>query len=1043
MPKIKEFFARITEFFKRTEIKFMRSEYLIIILPILLVLLILLIYTPFLFNNNDLRFQVEQKVSDYTKGNLEIKGGVKVALLPTPSITINDAILQNYIIGNKNYNIYIKNTKIKISFLTSLIGKFSIKKITFSDAIIENYSANNLLELKSQELINATNSIAKNNSQDGINGNLFAIKKLDFNNFTIKDLPDIEIKNLKLISYSKLENKGEISNFNGSFEFSKKRITGSGNFFNQNIINNFKLDLKPLSKEPDSVLEIFSSYANFKIYGSFINSKASNQGNFGRYFKGIIEAEIFNLKDFYKSYVSDKGFVFNKINPATKSVKLKSGILKTNTEIVIDNIVISSNLMNGRGNVNIDLSSKIPLIDIKLLMENIDMDAIWLNDKKADAPEEAPEKAKEEKATQPQENIQQVGLNIAQDFRDFDLTLETKITRIRYLAEEIKNIDIYATISKNGEILILPLTLEAPGGGKFRISGAIEKRNNSPKFIGKIDAKGDNLANILRWLKIESQNLKYDNLKEYSIYSDLMLMPNTTVLNNFYLNINNQNTELLGEMKIDYSNKSSNIISNFEVHNLDIDDYFLTSGQNIYLSAGNLLKKVLWLNNITSKNDLTLAFDKLRYKNLTFSNQALKVRFGQGYLEIDQLKLQTDNFDLETSMAIDINTTVPKLDLSLKAKNFNYDSSNKAVLDIGEFQENIEQKTSQIVTKKLNAVDQFFAMPSLESFDGSVSIDFENANFDNFNVKNLKIDGKLRSGIIEFSQFLGEIYDGKFDFIGSTGIKLEKFLSGNLNLKSIRLKPFLKDLAAIENIDGIANISTSISSYGDKKESFSSNLNSELKINAGAVLIEGYGLNDLVKKMFNPFYFQKDLQNPLDILYNKSAKTNFKQASGIVTVNKGKENRFKIDFSGIASNGIISGDFNLIEKTINGTSNIIFLTGNKQKQVPVNIASNFKGNFDNILQNTNVDQAIQYIQAAQKQIDSGLQEPKFKQEAPTAAATAANQKPDTQNPPKTELSKEQLEMMKAAFPNGIPSLEEQLRSQNIEGQRAPQIQPNQ
>lgn len=1032
MSSITNIFNKVKSSFKKAETKFIRSQYLVIIIPVIVVLLAFLLYVPYLFNNNNLRFQLEQKISQYTKGNLEIKGQIKISALPSPAVSLNEIILRNYIKNNNNYNIYIKNAKIKLSFFKSLLGHFAMKEITFSDIIIEKINADNPLEIKSDELINITKSIIDKKNQQGIGGNLFSINSLNLHQFSILNLPNIIINNLKLISYSKLGNKREINNLNGQFTFSPELITGTGSYKNQNIVNSFKINLKPKSQERDSIIEITSSFANLKIYGTFFNHRIKKQPEFGNFFRATLESEIFNLKDFYKSFISNKGYVFNKINPNTNSVKLKSGIKKQGSEITLDSISINSNLINGRGNINIDFSSQIPIMDIQLTLENVDMDSIWLLEKQAD---DQINDAIANKNLRKTKNIEQKSLDLTKDFRDIDLTLEMKVSRIRYLAEEIKNVDIYTAISKQGEILILPLKLEVPGSGKFRISGVIENRNNTPKFIGKIDAKGEKLADLLRWMRIGSQNLKYNNLKNYSIYSDLLLKPNTTIFNNFYLNINDQNTELLGEMKIDYNNRNSNIISNFEVHNLDIDNYFLTSAQNIYLSPGNLLKKILWLNNLTSRHDITLEFDRLKYKNLSFKNQSLKTRFGPGYLEIDKLKLESDNFDLETSLAIDITELNPRFDISLRSEKFDYKPSTQ----------NIENTTQRENNEKLsiNFADQFFALPSLENFYGDLLIDFKNANFSGLKAQDLKIKAKLRKGVLDFSEFTSKIYNGDFKLKGSAAIKFDKSISANINLKNSEIKPLLKDLTNIEKIDGLANISASISSYGNKTQDFIKNINADAKFSAANISLKNYGLNDLVKKMFNPFYFQAELEDPKSILSNKDAKTSLNKASGAISIKRGSENKYKIDFSGVAINGITSGKFDLLQQKIDGSSNIIFLTGTKKKQIPINILTNYKGKFNNILSNTNMTQALQYIAAVKKQIENGATELKFKENPQKAKKDQPKRKDNNQpnqdldnqeivdqylnkmrnNSLENQLSPEQMQMLERSFPGGVQNIE--------------------
>ncbi len=967
MQKLRLLFTNFKNSIIEFEKKFIRSKYLIIVIPALVFLLAFLLYAPYIFNNKDLRYQIEQKISEYTKGNLEIKGEIRVKLLPTPSLIIKKAILKNYISGNKNYNLYIEDSKVELSFLSTLTGKFNIQKVTLNNIIAEIHNSQESLELKSEVLKAISKKLIDSKEQEGVGGNIFSVKSLNLNNYKATNFPDLEIKNGRIISYSKLGNKKEIEELTANFSFSRNLISGQGSFKNQDLLNNFTLSLHPNSKKNDSIFKLSSTYADLKIYGTFYNIK-NKSSNFGNYFEGTLESEIFNLKNFYKSYISSDGYIFNKINPKQTSIKIKALVKKNNHDISIEKAAISSDIINGRGDIFMNFNSTIPLIDVVLDLENFNLDSILTRKNIAVNKKNLVQPKKKDISAQSDDNLtknfRQASFELSKDLRDIDLTLETKINRVRYLAEQIQNVDLYSTISKNGEILILPLSFRAPDGGKFRVIGAIENRDSSPKFLGKIDAKGSKLANILRWLKLESQNLKYNSLNAYSIYSDVMLVPNTTIFNNFYLNFNNKNTELLGDITIRYGNSAPDIISNFEVHNFDIDEYFLTSSKNSYFSPGDLLKKVLWLNSLSSRNELTLTFDKLSYKNLLFKNHSLKSRFGPGYLEIDNFNLESDNFNLNTSLAIDITRPIPNFDISLKSKNFQYSPS---------IYKQSENSAAPILAKtiKINAIDRFFALPSLEKFSGNVFIDFEKANIDNFEMSDLKSEGRLKKGQLEFSKFSAKSYGKSLKFEGAAAIKFEKTISGNLYLEKTLLKPYLKAITQIDNISGVANISSSISSFGENKEEFLKNLNSQIKFKAANLKVENLGLDDLVKKMFNPFYFQAELEDPLAILQNPDAVTNLKKASGEISISRGKLNRFKIKFSGTALNGLTSGKFDLVENKIDGSSNIIFLTGTKERQIPINIVSNYKGRFYNMNHGINLKQAKQYINSVKEQINKG------------------------------------------------------------------------
>ena len=104
--------------------KILESEAFKIAASVFLGLILFLIILPFFFDNSALKFQIVQKISQISGANFVINGNVSITLLPVPSITANDVLLQNYKPKNfaeevenksqKIYNLYAKSVKIKL-----------------------------------------------------------------------------------------------------------------------------------------------------------------------------------------------------------------------------------------------------------------------------------------------------------------------------------------------------------------------------------------------------------------------------------------------------------------------------------------------------------------------------------------------------------------------------------------------------------------------------------------------------------------------------------------------------------------------------------------------------------------------------------------------------------------------------------------------------------------------------------------------------------------------------------------------------------------
>ncbi|MES2961842.1 MAG: AsmA family protein [Pseudomonadota bacterium] len=977
--------------------KILKSEAFKIGASVFLGLILLLVILPFFFDNSALKFQIVQKVSQISGANFVINGNVRIALLPVPSITANDVLLQNYKpkifaeeVENKSqkiYNLYAKSVKIKLP-----IFQFSsdavINEITFTDAILESYGESDIAMERKDQFTEVIAQFSKDTGDkeekklgSGISAKMFAISDLKAADLKIENIPDIVIQNGQTIFYDHIGRKREVQKINSEIEISRKKILAKGDFSSESIVSNFKFIAKFNSNKPESSLEITSPVMEMRIKGNF---PSENKGFLESEFKGKLEAEILELKSFYRSYISGNSVVYNKLKYSSKPLKISADLKNKDKEISVDNVVINSALVNGKGDLEVNFVDKIPLIDISLALENLDLDNIWSGDpvsvaasakqpnnlgniidesvetlvKTTPQPEPKDETAAKKEVIEKtkiidgSKKIEPINFDFTNKIKDFDLNAEIKITNVKYFEGEIKDVDLYMTVSKEGEILILPMIFRVPGEGLFRVNGALDNTGAVPKFVGKFDVNGKSLKEIFNWLKVESQNLKFDNLKEYSLYSDILLSPNEITLNNFYLNLGNGTSEFLGEIKIDNSDRVSNVTSRFQTNDFNIDDYFLTSGQNIYLSPGLLIKKLLWLNNISSNNALNLRFDKLSYKGEEFFDQSVKLRFGRGYIEVADLNLKSDKTKMNASLAIDISDKIPKFDMNVVADNFHYETLQKNISPA--------DKNSDKAPNK-NFFDQFYALPSLEGFSGKIKLSFDKLNLDNVEIKNFKLVGKLKDGDLDDSEFSCDLYEGKVTYKGLVGIKMNKTINGNLQFNNASLRPLLSDSLGINNVSGIANISASITALASKKEDFTKELTTEIKFNANSPTVEGYGLNELVKKMFNPENNRASLNDPEKVLINPNSSTTFKQASGTIQVTNGKEGKLRISVTAPAVNGIISGSVNLVTNSADVLFNAIFLTGSRQKQTPINIATNLKGNIGALSQSTNMDQARQYL----------------------------------------------------------------------------------
>jgi hypothetical protein len=956
-----------------SEFKFHKTKSFRIAVLLLCIIVSLLFFIPVLLNNSALKLQIEQDVSKALGANFTINSNVEISFLPSISVSAKDVVLKNYNKKNKIYNFYAKFAKVELSWLSFFSGKSVVKNLLVSKFILESHYEF-YEEEKNDDFTHVLSNIKDSQTNQSNNKKSSIISKISLENLDLsqssKSNVTLILEDGKTIFYNQDQEKNEIEEIDANLTLKENKIRAGGSFINKQIFNEFKFvaNFNSNSSWNSSNFELSSPIFNLRIKGNFLSA---NNGLLISDFNGEVDAEIIELKTFYRNYISSSESIYNKLKSGNNKIKINGKIQNIAGEAVINNLTIDSNLIKGKGNIELSFTTKTPIIDVKLDLENLDLDNIWSsevssnNSKKkiieqtikygdennyinsmakevADETQEVKESHLiAEKKTAVENKIPTIN-----KIKDFDLTSEITIKNVKYLGGEIQDVDLYMITSK-GEILILPLVFKIPGEGLVRMIGSLYQNKDNPRIIGTVDISGKKLSDALKWLKIESQNLKSDNLQDYILYSNILLTPNNVFLNNLYLNLGNDKNEILGEIKIDSSDKTVQLSNKFRIKSLNLDDYFLTSGQNIYLSSGSLLKKVLWLNEIAANSKLELFFDKLTYKGEEFYNESINLTFGQGYFEIGGLKLESSTTSLTTNLKIDIRDNNPNFEISIVGDKFYYNSQKNKLAD--------DKNTSN------NAAEQFFALPSLESFNGKISINLGSFIIDDLEMENVKLSGDLKNGNIENAELNCDIYGGVFSYKGLIGLKYSKIINGNLSLNNIDLGNILPDLINIKNISGITNISANITSIASKNDEFIANLASNIKFNSNSPIISGYGLNDLVKKMFNPNLYSQDLLDLNSILFNPQSKTQFKNVEGTIIINKDQGSKFKINLAGFANNAILSGKFDLEKGDIEALTNVIFLTGNKRKQVPINIATSLKGKFGNVSQITNFNQAEQYL----------------------------------------------------------------------------------
>jgi hypothetical protein len=950
---------------------FFKSEGFRIGAIIFLCLFGIAIIFPSFLDNSKLKFDLSQRLSKLTQSTVSIKGDLSIQLLPSPSISISDIFIENYAPQNKRnesdnfYNIYIKNLKIVFPIL-KINNRQLIEEIIVDDSIIEIAQPEILRKIENSPFNDTLKIISKNSSEKtivsngGLSSALFSINDIESTAIGLSTNPSIQLNNSRIIFYNESGISKEFNDIQSTIIYNEDLIDGRGIFSSQGIENEFKIfaDFNQKKKnKKESFFSLSSPVFNLKINGNFLEQNLN--GIAKTKFKGFLDCDILELKNFYKSLVSKSDLLSSKLRYNGKSIKFSSEIYNDGKNIDLKKVIITSSLANGYGDIFLGISDKIFTADFDLDFDNLDIDNIWSTENPA---KKIAEKTKTENLVEnaqvnadknsPKDPVSAVTfksnvINVKKrnvsdlilETRDYDFNLEIFIKNATLYEGKVEDIKFYANIANDNKIFISPLSFKIAGNSEFRASGLFEESENISKFIGSLDGKGESLSDIFKWLKIDSENIKLDNLKQYNLYADLEITPTSTNLKNFYVNLNDKKTEFYGNIRMNDLEKLRSIATEIQFSEFDFDKYISLAKNNSYLNDGILFDKLLWLNQIYSDYSIKLKFDKLLYKNQEFNNQNIEVSIGRGYIKIPKTHFASDKniFDFE----------------------FNVDIGNKN--QISNLLINADKLELKIRDEDSTIFDKFYKIPSLQGFSGKIDLTAKEINSEDKKITDFDYKNSMKNGVFGQSKLSMKIYDGEFEYKGLSDIKYNKLINGIFSCKSCNLNKIFNDFYNVSAIDGVVNLSGDIVSIAKSVEEFKNKFNSEINMAISALKIRGYGLNDLANKMLSAKTFANELLDPEKIIENQDSLTQFIQAKGSITLSGERNSNFSFKLSAPNINSVFSGVVLLKDESINGTLNTIFLSGSSEKKVPINIATNVVGFLDDVGYVSNLNQARQYL----------------------------------------------------------------------------------
>jgi len=107
---------------------------------------------------------------------------------------------------------------------------------------------------------------------------------------------------------------------------------------------------------------------------------------------------------------------------------------------------------------------------------------------------------------------------------DLEATLDANIDALIYRGDVVRQIHLGATLHR-GELALDQLSASLPGSSDVTAYGALRVRDGQPSFSGNLEGNADNLRGLLGWLKLDVGQIPAERLRKLSLSTALDVTP--------------------------------------------------------------------------------------------------------------------------------------------------------------------------------------------------------------------------------------------------------------------------------------------------------------------------------------------------------------------------------------------------------------------------------------------------------------------------------------------------------------------------------------
>ena len=539
---------------------------------------------PNFVNWNEYRDIITKEVNAATGFNLEIRGNIKIGILPSPALLINDVHVANIEGASTADTLSVDSFEVRVALAPLLSRQLQISSIKLVKPVLS-------LEILSDGRTNmafnppapgstAAQPAASSPSKFQPFGALTGGAGTGADSLAIQ-VDDFVIENGSITFRD--DTKGQIEtikNLNGRFALASLSgpMESSGSAVVRGIPMSFAASAGALVQGrtlPFSFdLKVIPGEASLRFSGALTRLNEDPQ------FKGKLNADGRDLAAFISAIAGGISLPESLARPFGVVANIAGA--KTGGEM--SDLILKLNGTQGTGAVTVKLGATTD-VDIKLAINKLDVDALLAPPK----PENSKKKstAKNVKKGKPkkgislplarnlsagqEKNANQTPFSLKSLPDNLNAVLDLSIAAITYKNSVIRQAKISTTLA-NQEITISQASALLPGSTDVALFGFVSEdgKSKSPTFDGNVDMSTSNLRGLLDWAGVDVSSIAKDRLRKLSFSGKVVADGKAATLNDIAVQLDG--TKMIGAANVAFRARPSFGL-NLSIDRLNLDGY--------------------------------------------------------------------------------------------------------------------------------------------------------------------------------------------------------------------------------------------------------------------------------------------------------------------------------------------------------------------------------------------------------------------------------------------------------------------------------------